>query len=306
MFYYENQICDVCGKSFDKESDVVVCPECGTPHHRECWNELGHCVNQDKHAEGFEWKPIINEADPNAIKCQNCGSMMPKDTMFCENCGHALKSNNESVQSYNGPGGAKIDVYNGSPFDIQNAELRARIDRELAGEIDGVPLKDIAVYIGPNAQYYIYKFKRMMSNPNYHPFNWTAFLFTPLWFLFRKMWKVAIGTALINFIFNIPSLIIMAVQLGQLPASSPLMFAGIETVANFMSIAIMLFGVVMGFLAIPMYKKETVKKLKKMRKEAPSQEAYYRSVMEQSGPSKVGLVITAIFAVFYIMTMFMM
>ncbi len=305
MFYYENQVCDVCGKPFNTESDIVVCPECGTPHHRECWNELGHCVNKDKHSEVFEWKPVINELDHNSIKCQNCGNIMPKDTMFCENCGNALAPSNEAIQSYNGPGQTKIDVYGGSLFDIQNVALRERIDRELAGEIDGVPIKDIAVYIGPNAQYYIYKFKKMVSNPNYHPFNWTAFLFTPLWLLFRKMWKFAIGAALINFIFNIPAIIIIAVQRGQLPASSPLMFTGIETVANFMSIIIILLGVIIGFIATPLYKKETIKNLKKMREEAPNQEAYYRNVVEQSGPSKVGLIITSIFAVFYIITMFM-
>ena len=28
--------CPVCGETFQNGDDVVVCPECGAPHHREC------------------------------------------------------------------------------------------------------------------------------------------------------------------------------------------------------------------------------------------------------------------------------
>ena len=34
---YENETCPVCGEKFTADSDVVVCPDCGTPHHRECY-----------------------------------------------------------------------------------------------------------------------------------------------------------------------------------------------------------------------------------------------------------------------------
>ena len=42
--------CAACGKKFTAEDDVVVCPECGTPYHRACYKELGHCVNEARHA----------------------------------------------------------------------------------------------------------------------------------------------------------------------------------------------------------------------------------------------------------------
>lgn len=295
MFNYENQICDYCGKPFDKNSDVVVCPDCGTPHHRECWDKLGHCVNSDKHNSGFEWKPVLKENDPDAVKCPQCGSLMPKGTMFCENCGHALTAP-KPVVSENNPQ---------TIFDsIPNEDVRNRIEKELAGNIDGVSYKDIAVYVGPNAQYYIYKFKRMQDNPNYHPFNWTAFLFAPLWYLFRKMWKYAIAIAAVNFAMNIPSLILTAVQLGELSASSPLVFSGIETVASVMSVLVFIFDIALGFAAVPLYRKETVKNLKKIRDNAPTPDAYYREVMRQSGPSKVGLVLVTAVSMFYLFSLF--
>ena len=49
--------CAACGKKFTAEDDVVVCPECGTPYHRACYKELGHCVNEARHAEGYVWQP---------------------------------------------------------------------------------------------------------------------------------------------------------------------------------------------------------------------------------------------------------
>ena len=295
MFNFENQVCDVCGKPFDKGSDVVVCPECGTPHHRDCWNNLGHCVNRDKHESGYEWKPVVHEPNPDEIKCPNCGSIMPKDTKFCENCGHAMKQSSEP----------EMTVVK-APYGMDDDEVRARVERELAGNIDGIPYKDIAIYMGPNAQYYVYKFKRMDDNPNYHPFNWTAFFFTPIWYLFRKMWKLALMAAVVNFCLNIPSLIVMAVQMGQLSASSPLVFKGIETVITVTPILAMAFNLVMGFAAVPLYRKTTVKHLKEMRDKAPDLDAYYRELVRQAGPSKVGMVVVVLYAMMYIFNFFMM
>ena len=32
------------------------CPECGTPAHRACWKQNGHCLYENKHASGFVWQ----------------------------------------------------------------------------------------------------------------------------------------------------------------------------------------------------------------------------------------------------------
>ena len=49
MALYENNSCPVCGKQFQPGDDIVTCPECGTPHHRACYRELGHCAHQALH-----------------------------------------------------------------------------------------------------------------------------------------------------------------------------------------------------------------------------------------------------------------
>ena len=157
MFRYEGLVCDVCGKPFDKDSDIVVCPDCGTPHHRECWHQLGHCINEIRHDEGFEWQAPVKEVPQGSIECPDCHSIMPVGTMFCENCGHSLKNEDNSTQVYNIPGG-RMEVHQfPNAYSMSEDEFKARVDRELAGEIDGVSYRDMAVFIGQNANKWYYR-----------------------------------------------------------------------------------------------------------------------------------------------------
>ena len=38
---FKNEKCAACGMKFFDDEDIVVCPECGAPYHRECWNRVG-------------------------------------------------------------------------------------------------------------------------------------------------------------------------------------------------------------------------------------------------------------------------
>ena len=100
--------CAACGKKFTAEDDVVVCPECGTPYHRACYKELGHCVNEARHAEGYVWQPpkaapgpsVPLEEQPHApqnktdgegyVMCSRCGTVNPAGQERCDLCGYCL------------------------------------------------------------------------------------------------------------------------------------------------------------------------------------------------------------------------
>lgn len=58
--------CPVCRNSFREGDNVVVCPVCGTPHHRECYAKDNKCGVEEYHASGFVWKGYLpdEEADP--------------------------------------------------------------------------------------------------------------------------------------------------------------------------------------------------------------------------------------------------
>lgn len=96
---YSDYKCDGCGRVFQNDDDIVVCPECATPQHRECYKEKGGCVNAHLHAEGFQWqgekqlseKPVQpieekKETAPDLI-CPNCQHPNPHGSTSCQRCG---------------------------------------------------------------------------------------------------------------------------------------------------------------------------------------------------------------------------
>ena len=55
MSRFDNKICPICRKPLSEASDVVVCPVCGTPHHRACYLAQNRCGVEEYHSTGFEW-----------------------------------------------------------------------------------------------------------------------------------------------------------------------------------------------------------------------------------------------------------
>ena len=85
MADYKGNTCPVCKQKFKEADDIVVCPDCGTPYHRECWKKVGVCVHQADHAAGFEWTPdnVISDR-PDDIVCPNCGEKLEFDMSSLE------------------------------------------------------------------------------------------------------------------------------------------------------------------------------------------------------------------------------
>ncbi len=291
MFNYNDCICDKCGEKFDTKSDVVVCPICGTPHHRECYKELGHCVNEDKHKDGFEWTAPEKSINFNVSVCPRCQAENPKDAAFCESCGISL-----APQGNNNSKSQAIGEFLG--VEIEKTPLVSPIlPKSLEGECDSVSYKDMAVYIGSSAAYYIYNFKRKQTEgKNFKSFCWSAFLFDGLYFLYRKMWSEAVVILLISSLLSIPNFIIIGSNFGYISSNSPLLFNGIgvlATICYMLSIALKIF---LGFIAIPRYQKKVVNDLKKIKSQTSSNNEYYQTIIAKSGPSK--FVIYASIAIF--------
>ena len=66
MADYKGNTCPVCKQKFKEADDIVVCPDCGTPYHRECWKKVGVCVHQADHAAGFEWTSMMSVSMPGS------------------------------------------------------------------------------------------------------------------------------------------------------------------------------------------------------------------------------------------------
>ena len=94
----------------------------------------------------------------NNIICPNCNTPNDADYSFCANCGAALKTPAEQ-------------------------------------DINGIPVPEVADYVGKNSEKYIPKFKKF-ARFGKAGWNWPVFLFSYLlnipfvWFFYRKMYKV--------------------------------------------------------------------------------------------------------------------
>ncbi len=67
MNRFENKLCPVCRSRFIEKADIVVCPICGTPHHRSCYEIKGKCGLEEYHESGFTWNGRLpDEPEPSA------------------------------------------------------------------------------------------------------------------------------------------------------------------------------------------------------------------------------------------------
>lgn len=212
--------CPVCNEQFKSGDDIVVCPECGAPHHRECYENNGHCFYEDKHSEDFSFEETYSEntgnsdkSDGGTIICQKCGFENEKATFYCRKCGFPLneqdrkQSSNQNTQNpqtgNNGqPFGQGVPPFGfggaGIPFDPM-----AGIDSEQP-IAENVTAGEMSKFVGKNTPYFMIVFNRI-KNFGSSRFNFAAFLFSGVYFLYRKM--IAVGIIL--------SLLVIGLTVGE-------------------------------------------------------------------------------------------
>ena len=176
--------CVLCGEVFEDIDDVVVCPECGSPHHRECYKKHNRCANIYMHGTGQKWKRT-------AIS-------QPVETPV-------VVVTPEEFEKH----GAEFD--NSQFHKYTESEMMRDIGFNLNEDMGGVTLKEIIAFVGTNQFYYIPVFKRMKDLGSKISLNLSCFLLPSFYFANRKMWLWAIIASVISVILNIPvSVLIMA------------------------------------------------------------------------------------------------
>ncbi len=203
--------CPACGEIMKDGDDIVVCPECATPHHRECWNKNGHCINSGLHDEGFVWSARSsskkheenipkNEEQPSQESkentvCHICGSENPSDVLHCGNCGALLgetevPEKNCPLCGAQNPANELFCSSCGSPLTTQENPFVHNSGIDENEIIGSHTAGDYALYTQLNAKNYIPKFRKLEAKKI--TFNWGAFVFGANWFLFRKIYKAGI------------------------------------------------------------------------------------------------------------------
>ena len=67
-FSVEGQSCPVCHAYLFDEDDVVICPVCGAPHHRDCYAHVGHCALEHLHGTDEQYSPPEKEIVDVSLK----------------------------------------------------------------------------------------------------------------------------------------------------------------------------------------------------------------------------------------------
>lgn len=214
MLDYTGIPCPVCGKEFKENDDIVVCPQCGAPYHRNCYNEKGSCIFDELHEKGETWAPPeIEKPEPpkdnvyeiKDKECPRCGVLNAHSALFCSNCNAPLTGEPDTHENrppqQQPPMGNVPPAYNnmyGVPImmdPLGGVKPTDTVDNNITyGEVSKV--------VQQNTRYYIPIFNRIKLI-NKSKFNFSAFFFSGGWFLYRKMYKPGIIMSVLMFLFYI-------------------------------------------------------------------------------------------------------
>jgi len=179
-----NSKCPVCNGYLFDDDDIVYCPVCGAPHHRDCYNAIGHCGREEEHGK----EPAASSDNEHKTEnvCEYCGRELPGSSHFCPYCGKIQPPVSKADRSEEddgpeikfipfAPGGSsmpKIDPYGG-------------LDKD--SSIDGVKVKDLAGFISFAPGKLLPKWKQFQDGVRTKSWNWMAFLSPYTHAIFRKM-----------------------------------------------------------------------------------------------------------------------
>lgn len=181
--------CAVCRAYLFDDDDVVYCPVCGAPHHRDCYNTIGHCGYEKYHGtpQQYSKESEYGQPEPEAAAANN-RDFQASDTTKCKVCGREYDD------------GAPACPYCGAPRMIQNRVITIDMLGGVPGDLDigdGVTAEEAKRFVMANTPRYIPKFAAMKAGKK-ASWNWLAFLLPWAWFASRKMYLYAVITGFIG------------------------------------------------------------------------------------------------------------
>lgn len=285
--------CPVCKKDLASTDDVVICPECGAPYHRVCYQQEGHCVFEDLHASGFEFSASDEASTPGAapppgvapppasqqVVCSSCNTANDSRNIFCESCGAPLHMTNTAS------GGASPQPEPGAqPFGVYGYPIMLNPNET----IDGITIKDWAAYIGNSAQTYLMRFKQQAARDSKTGFMFSAFFLGPFYFAYRKMWGWAGLSFLLQILTTVPSVLLIMMSEGN-PLVAGLSLTTMTNISNAVYYLGLGVQILCGVFAAYLYRKSAGKKIQALQKASTSDMEYQTSLAQKGGASVLGL-----------------
>lgn len=201
--------CVLCGKTFTAEDDIVVCPECGSPHHRACYKIDNKCANIAMHDAGEKWQPEPKKEEKQPfVVCPACHYPNRSTSETCAACGSRLQSTAKSADESSAERPASVfpDITTGEGMTSQFLGFDPEED------LGGATIREVTQFVGPNTLYYIPIFKRMKDLGSKISFNITCLLFPALYFANRKMWLWTLISTLISVVLTFPAVVLVMAE----------------------------------------------------------------------------------------------
>ena len=291
MSRFTDKLCPVCKERFKDNDDVVVCPECGTPHHRACYNETGSCAVGGYHAEGFVWNgKLPDELEPVREE-------YPRDRFDPHHAAYPSDQRSDSHSTI-----PELEELQGIPeqyFEFYR-EIRSVTDDETRGE-DGVSGKELCHFVGRSIIHYAQAFsafrKGVIKNGKRQPvkafFNICAGFFKPIHQFYRRMDFLGGLLLMVSAITALPEILLMYdAEYASIEFSSSMtsMLDTLAFIANIASIGVTMLLCVFGDY---LYYRFCVRRIKKIRSRYDDGKAqgYYAALTENGAPSKLRIII---------------
>ncbi|MCQ2417354.1 MAG: hypothetical protein MJ071_06045 [Oscillospiraceae bacterium] len=273
MQEYQGKPCMVCGRIFEAQDDIVSCPECGTPYHRDCWKQNGCCINQALHESGESW---LHQRHDEMIKEKS-----------------EQKKQEEQEQAEDRERGDGVRLINGEMYDgVRLTAMDPCCGMDPEEVMDGAKLREVAEFVQTNRFYYLPLFRLMKRTGKKTSFNLTSLICPQFWFASRKMWGLAVLALLVETILTLPAAILSmneatGVELPWVDVSTAL-FQGIY---QFSWIAVVLLSVLWGMFSNYFYYRFTVKRISSIKKSVDTEEEMHRELQRVGGTSFLNVVL---------------
>ena len=313
MARYTGNHCPVCEQEFTDNDDIVVCPDCGTPYHRACWQKVGACMHKSEHAAGFEWQPEVGAGAAEAAHaavCPNCGTHNTPGSVRCSHCGCPLPKPGEAPAEDAQPKQDQGPIYARDPGTMNSAPRNDRaapgphIDaysnspdggiqrREIGPEdpIEGIKAKDWATFVGRSPMYYLMQFFRMSETKQKITVSLSAFLFGPAYLFYRKMWKQGLLASLVLVALNIPGFMELIVTFNPgFFGSMPL--GWLSAASTLCQIGSWAFQIVLGLFAVGWYHDQSKAQIQQIYTACPEGELRTQTLAQRGGTSLLSVIL---------------
>lgn len=295
MTRFVGEKCIVCSEVFKEDETIVVCPECGTPYHRSCYDKEGRCISDDLHSSGKAWEPVKKKiADAiDERKCTRCGALNPPTGLFCDVCGTPLDKvvnsgdtvfNNQAQPPRAMPLNPFINPFGGISPDES---------------IEGISATEIAIFLGQSTHYFLPQFKHLSTKKKVFSWNWGAFILNFFYAFYRRLNSFAIAAFVLLTMIQIPSTIVILDE--YLTAMStfsrnidPILINKMLELSRVTTVIVFALRILIGGFFNWFYMKYTIRKIKLIKSRHQNKEEYHAALAKKGGTSFNGILLVII------------